>query len=271
MKNPLVAPCREWAERLAMAHSADLSLADRQALETHIASCPACHAVLKEYQALDERLHRALPAQEVSSISATLLSAEKNTDVSKEKGHRATVYHRRGSRPLQRVSSFGKLFNALAAILVVSLLVGGFWALSVARHRPDTAGATGAPGSTATSIAPSPPSSVKLRVNTPGTSPTAQGEITIPAGTTVTLTVVPDHSLLPFQTFTMGIYATDPFPFSELQYCKYPNTSTCSYVIAYSSSENTDYTHGKHTFRAFLGEIGGAILANSSSVTITWS
>jgi len=69
----------------------------------------------------------------------------------------------------------------------------------------------------------------------------------------------------------MGIYATDPYGFSELQYCTYPNTATCSYVVAYSSSENTDYTKGQHTFRAFLGNIGGTILTNSNSITITWS
>ncbi len=80
-----------------------------------------------------------------------------------------------------------------------------------------------------------------------------------------------DHSLLPFQTYTMGIYATDPYGFSELQSCQYPDTATCSWIIAYSSSENTDYTKGKHTFIAFLGNIGGSILANSNSVTITWS
>ena len=115
------------------------------------------------------------------------------------------------------------------------------------------------------------PTSVKIRVSAAGIAPTSKGNITIPSGTKVTLTVIPDHSLLPFQTFTMGIYATDPYGFSEFQYCTYPKTDTCSYIVAYSSSEKTDYTKGKHTFRAFLGNIGGAILENSTGVTITWS
>lgn len=113
-----------------------------------------------------------------------------------------------------------------------------------------------------------PPTSVELLVSAPGIAETRQSEITIPSGTPVKLTVVPDHSLLPFQTYTMGIYATDPYDFSELQDCTYPNTATCSYVLAYSSGEHTDYTKGRHTFVAFLGESGGKILTNSNSITI---
>ena len=116
-----------------------------------------------------------------------------------------------------------------------------------------------------------PPTSVKLLLSAPRIASTDKSVITIPSGTTVRLTVVPDHSLLPFQIDTMGIYATDPYGFSELQDCTYPNTATCSYVVAYSSSENTDYTKGQHTFRAFLGNIGGRILTNSNNITIIWS
>jgi hypothetical protein len=118
---------------------------------------------------------------------------------------------------------------------------------------------------------PAPPTSVELLLSAPRIASTSKSVITVPSGTTVRLTVVPDHSLLPFQTYTMGIYATDPYGFSELQYCTYPNTATCSYVVAYSSSEDTDYTKGQHTFRAFLGNIGGTILTNSNSITIIWS
>jgi hypothetical protein len=110
-----------------------------------------------------------------------------------------------------------------------------------------------------------------LSASAPGISPTTHGDLTVPSGTTVTLTVVPDHPLTPFQTFTMGIYAHDPYGFSELQYCTYPDTGACSYVVAYSSAEATDYTKGTHTFTAFLGDIGGAILKNSQDITITWS
>lgn len=115
------------------------------------------------------------------------------------------------------------------------------------------------------------PTSVELRLSAPGIASTSKSTITIPTGRTVTLTVTPDHSLLPFQTYTMGIYATDPYGFSVLQDCIYPNTATCSYVVALSVSENTDYTKGQHTFHAFLGGTDGTILATSNSITILWS
>ena len=171
------------------------------------------------------------------------------------------------------------VLETLAAILVIVALVASMALLFQWRQIPQSSqGSRGTAPSTAQALngttataTPIPPTSVMVRVSALGIPPTTRSEITISSGTRVTLTVIPDHSLLPFQTFTMGIYATDPYGFSELQYCTYPKTGTCSYTIAYSSSEGTDYTKGKHTFRAFLGNIGGAIVENSSSITITWS
>lgn len=172
------------------------------------------------------------------------------------------------------------VLETFAAILVIVALVGSLALLFQWQQAPQSSqGSKGTATSTAqalngtTSVAtaiPAPPTSVMLSLSASGIPPTVPSEIAIPSGTIVTLTVIPDHSLSPFQTFTMGIYATDPYGFSELQYCTYPKTVTCSYTIAYSSSEGTDYTKGKHTFRAFLGNIGGTILENSSSITITW-
>lgn len=161
---------------------------------------------------------------------------------------------------------FRRVLEIWAALLIIVALVGSMTLLLHAWQTPQSfLGSRGA----ATSA--QPPTSVALSVSIAGASPTTQSEITIPSGKSVTLTVIPDHSLLPFQTFTMGIYATDPEEFSELQYCTYPKTDTCSYTLAYSSSEQTNYTQGVHTFRAFLGNIGGSILTNSNSITVTWS
>lgn len=180
------------------------------------------------------------------------------------------------------VKKFRRVLEIFAAVLVIGALSWDRLQLwQVSQSSLGSKGATTSTaqilnGTTSTVIPtptpiPEPPTSVMLRVNASGISAITQGNITIPSGTIVTLTVIPDHSLLPFQTFTMGIYATDPYGFSELQYCTYPKTDTCLYTIAYSSSENTDYTKGTHTFRAFLGNTSGAILENSSSITITWS
>jgi hypothetical protein len=172
------------------------------------------------------------------------------------------------------------ILETVAAVVVIVALVGSMALLFQARQTHQSSqGAKGTPPSTVQALhgtitptaIPDPPTSVTLSLSTLGIAPTTRSAITIPSGTKVTLTVIPNRSLLPFQTYTMGIYATDPYGFSELQDCAYPKTATCSYTITYSSSEGTDYTRGKHTFRAFLGDIGGRILNNSNSITITWS
>jgi DNA-directed RNA polymerase specialized sigma24 family protein len=56
MNHLLYTPCVEWKEKLAATHPDDLSPSHRQALERHVASCPACAAVRTEYQAIDALL-----------------------------------------------------------------------------------------------------------------------------------------------------------------------------------------------------------------------
>jgi hypothetical protein len=153
----------------------------------------------------------------------------------------------------------------LAALALTLVAIGGFsWAFST-RGGKDQADS----GTPTTALVP--PTSVQLSASAPGISAITHGELTIPSGTTVTLTVVPDHPLLPFQTFTTGIYAHDPYGFSELQYCTYPATGVCSYVVSTSSAEVTDYATGTHTFTAFLGDSGGVILKTSQDITLMWS
>jgi hypothetical protein len=172
--------------------------------------------------------------------------------------------HDDGASPRRSAKLRVQRVTATSVALVMTLVaVGGFyWVFSTRGGRA---------GSATPTTAPVPPSSVVLSASAPGVSPITQGNITVPAGTTVTLAVVPDHLLTPYQTFTMGIYAHDPYGFSELQYCAYPDTGACSYVVSYSSAEGTDYATGTHTFTAFLGDVGGAILNNSEDISITWS
>jgi hypothetical protein len=172
---------------------------------------------------------------------------------------------------------WGRILGLVAAAVVVALLATVL--AQLAAQRGATTGPAALPtrvgqsqtGSPSSTTAPVPPTSVFLSASAPGISPITHGDVPIRSGTTVTLTVVPDHPLTPFQTFTMGIYAHDPNGFSELKYCTYPDTSACSYVVSYSSAEATDYTKGTHTFTAFLGNIGGAILNTSQDITISWS
>ena len=62
-------PCSEWAERLAMNHSDDLSSLDANALERHMGTCSACAKAHAEYLAT-RRLLRELP--DVENLSSEL-------------------------------------------------------------------------------------------------------------------------------------------------------------------------------------------------------
>src|SRR5947209_19693272 len=53
MKDPMLTPCPDWEEKLVAIHPYDLSLVEREALDTHIASCQACASVLASYREMD--------------------------------------------------------------------------------------------------------------------------------------------------------------------------------------------------------------------------
>lgn len=67
MNNKLFMPCTEWAERLAARHPADISPADRIALNNHIASCESCAAVQAAYRAMEINV-RALPTTSLPGL-----------------------------------------------------------------------------------------------------------------------------------------------------------------------------------------------------------
>ena len=163
---------------------------------------------------------------------------------------------------------------ALPVAVVMVVIIGLVLTLKTITPPVQTASHPGSAASTQpvlpTSTQPVLPTSVKLEAHF-GTTTTTASQVTVPVGTKVTLTVIPDQALEPFQNLTMGIYAQDPYAFSELVYCTYPNTVTCTYVPAYDSAEKTDYTKGTHTFVAFLGRISGNIDQNSNTITITWT
>ena len=155
---------------------------------------------------------------------------------------------------------------AVPVVVVMVVIIGLVFTLRTITPLGKTATSPGR----ATSTQPVLPTHVTLEAHF-GTTTVTTSQITVPIGTKVTLTVIPDQALAPFQNLTMGIYAQDPYAFSELVYCTYPNTVTCTYVPVYNSAEKTDYTKGTHTFVAFLGRISGNIDQNSNTITITWT
>src|ERR1700747_3303289 len=79
-------PCVAWAEKLGLRH-ADLSQADRDALEAHVRPCAVCETTQADYRLLDARL-RALPPPSMqplprlfSALTAREERAEQRIDV----------------------------------------------------------------------------------------------------------------------------------------------------------------------------------------------
>src|SRR6266567_8186796 len=56
MKDPMIQPCKAWAEKLAATHPDDLTPSEWTKLKDHITRCPACAAVRAEYLLMDERI-----------------------------------------------------------------------------------------------------------------------------------------------------------------------------------------------------------------------
>src|SRR5436305_12707886 len=103
-------PCVAWAEKLALRHE-DLSPVDRDALEAHVRTCPACETTQADYRLLDARL-RALPPPSMqplprlfTSLTATEARAEQRTDVEEKPLPSKLARHEGGSsRPGARKS-----------------------------------------------------------------------------------------------------------------------------------------------------------------------
>jgi hypothetical protein len=53
VKDLVSIPCTNWVQKLAARHQDDLSLADRQALNAHLALCGACNQVYMTYKTLE--------------------------------------------------------------------------------------------------------------------------------------------------------------------------------------------------------------------------
>jgi len=77
MNHLLYTPCVEWQEKLAATHPDDLSPSHREALERHVASCPACAAVRAEYQAIDALLLGEEDIEPLPVLSTQLLQPRK--------------------------------------------------------------------------------------------------------------------------------------------------------------------------------------------------
>jgi len=60
MNEPMPTPCLEWEEKLAGIDLDDLSASEREALNIHLLTCPACTSALADYQRMDLLIDQAL-------------------------------------------------------------------------------------------------------------------------------------------------------------------------------------------------------------------
>src|SRR5260370_33789917 len=100
----MITACRAWAGTLAVRRE-DLSQADREALDAHVAICSACCTVLNDYRFLDESL-KALPFLTVMPLPRlALVPDEPEVDVYEDKEpyllERVPKGNRAGSIPVR--------------------------------------------------------------------------------------------------------------------------------------------------------------------------
>lgn len=134
-------PCPEWADKLAVGHRDDLSSAERGALNAHIATCTACAAVRDEYRAMDASI-LSLPV--VAPLPQQAMQPVRLEETPGEQTEAVPVSRRPlPSRSRRRMSRVARVCSAVAAVLVVGIIVGGF-ALLASSSRTRTATGTAA-------------------------------------------------------------------------------------------------------------------------------
>lgn len=137
-------PCPQWAALLAARHPDDLTSDEQRALRRHVATCPACAAVLAEYDAMDAGILalpivEPLPFANVESIVSTLIPATMNSQ-----GAPPLMRERQRARSdlparLRPVARFASL---AVAVLFVGAIAGSLL-LVLALHRPQVGNNTG--------------------------------------------------------------------------------------------------------------------------------
>jgi outer membrane protein assembly factor BamB len=184
MKKLQVTPCPTWARKLVAVHPDDLSVDERAELNTHIASCAACAAVLNVYRQIDAYI-LSLPPIQPLSLDPEQLPPRKGEDnsgrttnngrrvwnpaiherkiigmkstTSSETHHHSPVESSEKS-PTSRKARFIRAVSSIAAILVVGALVASF--LILLSHRSP------APGGPVSNTPPAAPLAVYVGLNT---------------------------------------------------------------------------------------------------------
>src|SRR5260221_678339 len=122
-------PCKIWAEKLALRRE-DLAPADREAVDAHVQTCPACEAAQACFYFLDSRL-RALPPPALKPLPRlslqNLRQDEGERDTTKTMKAGGATSASRLSSPVKRRTARGRFVfsvrSALPAALVACLIL----------------------------------------------------------------------------------------------------------------------------------------------------
>jgi hypothetical protein len=154
MKQPFPTPCPLWAEKLAATHPDDLTLAERQELQAHLASCRTCSAIRAEYEVMGQAISQLPTVNPDPGLPPRLLHL-----LNAQANHTTWIPPTPGSLPYVptypsmpslsarngRKEQMRTAVSTLAAVLVVAALLGSFLVLFTS-HRTGT----GHPGNTGT-------------------------------------------------------------------------------------------------------------------------
>src|SRR5258708_318183 len=127
MNASMPTPCPLWAEKLATTHPADLSPAERAALNAHVTTCPACAAVLAEYRAMDRRILSLPPVAPLTSFSPELAGVLTGQNTLSRAINMPGSINRPQANTRRR--SLAPILSTLAAVLVVGTLITGYLVL----------------------------------------------------------------------------------------------------------------------------------------------
>jgi prepilin-type processing-associated H-X9-DG protein len=130
-----LAPCNTWAEKLAAAHPHDLTIEERTALDQHVQTCAACAAVLADYRQMDAAILALPPVAPLAELPFALRQAFGEPAAGREQAPSPANLPRPVLlRPRPRARRWARLAGAVAAVLVVTALIGGFIFLFNAHH-----------------------------------------------------------------------------------------------------------------------------------------
>ena len=119
-------PCNAWVEKLALRRE-DLSQAEREALDAHVAYCSICQRVQADYDFLDAGLKTLFAAGALSDLSFELETQNINDESEPEiifYNDVAEWQPRRNKRDARETTSSSRRGKKFALVMVASILIG---------------------------------------------------------------------------------------------------------------------------------------------------